>query len=110
MEANRPGQAEIAWAGARKTVGRAELASEDLRLDVWHFFWVDGRVTASPYVGKALQAWSRLTGRGDDAALVVVYAPSRPRGDAGGQSLRAFAADMMPAIERTLRAARQDAR
>ena len=104
------GQAEIAWAGARKTVGSAELANEDLHLDVWHFFWVDGRVTASPYVGKALQAWSRLTGNGDDAALVVVYAPNRPRGDAGGQSLREFAADMMPAIERTLRAARQDAR
>src|SRR6185312_17481060 len=98
------------WDGNRTPVARTELGSEDRQLELVHFFWVDGRVTVSPYVGKALQAWSRLTGRGDDAALVVVYAPNRPRGDAGGQSLREFAADMMPTIEHTLRAARQDAR
>ena len=101
------GDATIDWDGNRTQVARTELASEDHQLELVHFYWIDGRISASPYVGKLLQAWSRLTGQGDDAALVVLYAPSHAGGEAARESLRDFAAAMAPAIERSLLAARQ---
>jgi exosortase A len=73
------------------------------------FYWVDGRVTASDYVAKALLVVARLLGRGDDAAAVVLY--TRPGEDraAAEASLDAFAADMSPAIARALARTRNDA-
>jgi hypothetical protein len=51
-------------------------------------------------------AWSKLRGRGDDSALIVVYAsrPSPEKVQTG--VLREFAAAMSPSIDRALDAAR----
>ncbi|HEX6137554.1 MAG TPA: exosortase A, partial [Casimicrobiaceae bacterium] len=75
------GETTIDWAGVSKTARRVTLTGPDARLEVLSLYWVDGRITASPYVGKVLQAWSRLRGNGDDAALVVMYAAGHARGD-----------------------------
>ncbi len=48
-----------------------------MALQAYRLYWVAGHVTSSQYEAKALQAWSKLSGRGDDAALVVIYAPRR---------------------------------
>jgi EpsI family protein len=64
-------------------------------------------VTSSPYVAKALQAWSRLAGHGDDAALIVVYASADVRAGAERDALRDFSQRMSPAIERMLESARE---
>jgi exosortase A len=104
------GERAIDWSGARKTVGSAELAARDSQLELLHFFWIDGRVTANPYVGKAWQAWSRLTGRGDDAALVVLYAPFDTMHKGRRESLGDFASAIMPGIESALLAARRSGR
>ena len=101
------GNAVIDWAGTSSTVGRTELMAGESRLEVLNMYWVDGRVTPSPYVGKALQAWSRLTGRGDDSALVVLYTPRSARTDDARETLADFAAAVTPGIERTLLAARR---
>jgi exosortase A len=103
------GDAAIEWAGTTRSIGSAEIMSGETGLEVLHAYWVDGRVTSSPYVGKVLQAWSRLRGNGDDAALVVLYAPHR-RGDDARATLSDFASAMAPGIERALLAARHSER
>lgn len=66
--------------------GRAEE-----RLVAWHWYWINGRLTASDYAGKAWLALSRLAGQGDDAAAVVLYAPQDQPGG-GEAALQAFLA------------------
>jgi EpsI family protein len=78
----------------------------DSALQAYRLYWVGGAVTSSQYMAKALQAWSKLSGRGDDAALIVIYTPRRSREDDSGSAVRAFARDMSPSIERALAAAR----
>jgi EpsI family protein len=100
------GSEALAWNGRDVRADYADIAGPGVKLDVLRLYWIDGRVTGSDYAAKALLAWSKLTGRGDDAALIVLYTP-RPTSDGGGkEALRDFAQRMSPAIERTLRAAR----
>ena len=47
----------------------------DKRLVVWQTYWINGTLTASDARAKALGALHRLLGGGDDAAVVIVYAP-----------------------------------
>lgn len=74
---------------------RANLAAVpgrgEERLVAWHWYWINGRLTASDYAGKAWLALSRLTGQGDDAAAVVLYAPQDQPGG-GEAALEAFLA------------------
>ncbi|MEO7500323.1 MAG: exosortase C-terminal domain/associated protein EpsI, partial [Casimicrobiaceae bacterium] len=67
-------------------------------------YWVAGRETANPYVAKALLAWSRLTGRGDDSALIVLYTPIRGSDESARQALRSFAQAMAKSIDQALAA------
>ena len=96
--------------GRAVTVRRALLranvetqAGQEQRLRVWHWYWINGRLTASDYEGKAWLALSRLTGQGDDSAAVVLYAPEDQPGGAeagleaflasGGSGIAAVLAD-----------------
>lgn len=57
-------------------VRSAELRSTDtLRMVVWQWYWINGHLTSSDFVAKAYTALSRLTGQGDDSAVIFVYAP-----------------------------------
>lgn len=96
----------VRWNEHPTTVDRVELAGLNQRINVFSLYWIGGRVTASPYTAKALQAWSNLTGLGDDGALIAMYAPVAGDGRETLEAMRAFAADMSPAIERALIAAR----
>jgi exosortase A len=49
------------------------LASGGERLQVWRFYWVNGRFTASDIAAKVQGALGRATGQGDDSAIVVLY-------------------------------------
>jgi exosortase A len=51
------------------------LTASSPRLLVWRFYWVNSRFTASDVVAKLQGALSRVTGQGDDGAIVVVYTP-----------------------------------
>ena len=101
------GREPIEWSGRSVEAQRAELLGA-MRLDVVPLYWVDGRMTSNAYVAKALHAWSRLTGRGDDAALVVIYAPMRAPVDDSRDVLQRFARAMSPAIDRALQRAREN--
>ncbi len=40
---------------------------------VWHVYWINGRPMTSAWQARVRGALERLQGRGDDAALVLVY-------------------------------------
>jgi len=69
-------------------------------------FRIDGRVTGNDVFAKAYVALTRLMGRGDDAAIIVVSAPSVPGGSAD-DTLAEFVRDMEPAISAELRRVRE---
>jgi EpsI family protein len=73
-----------------------------LRMLVWQWYWVNGRWTASDVVAKAYLALSRLTGNGDDSALIVLYAPLAVDGT-GEAVLEDFVRSAGPAINAALR-------
>ncbi|MQM29092.1 MAG: exosortase A [Candidatus Accumulibacter phosphatis] len=73
-----------------------------LRMLVWQWYWVNGRWTASEVMAKAYLALSRLTGNGDDSALIVLYTPLDV-GGAGEARLEDFARAAGPAINAALR-------
>jgi exosortase A len=58
-----------------------------VRLVAWQLYWINGHWTANDEAAKAYGAVQRLIGRGDDAAVVVVYTPDEPGADA---TLEAF--------------------
>jgi exosortase A len=100
----------IPWDGKPVTVYRAQLSAPNIRLEAFRLYWVNGRVTASDYFAKGLLAWSNITGRGDDSALIVLYAPAPERGDGTSEPLRDFAAANAVSIEQALAATQRGVR
>jgi len=94
------GSARAQWAGQPIAFERATLRGGPYTLETWQLFWVAGHVTASPYLAKMLLAWAKLTGHGDDSALIVLYTPGNV-GDAPDR-LRKFAEAMSRSIDATL--------
>ncbi|MBK7565228.1 MAG: exosortase A [Propionivibrio sp.] len=89
------------------SVRTAELRSADSsRLVVWQWYWVNGHLTASDFRAKAYTAWSRITGQGDDSAVIIVYAPKEQAGG-GEAALEAFIHVAWPEIESVLRRTRE---
>ncbi|MFN4326515.1 MAG: exosortase A [Azonexus sp.] len=70
----------------------------DSRYQAWQWYWINGWLTSSDILAKALTAWSMLSGHGDDSAVVILYAPKAE----AERSLSAFSRDMADAIQRTL--------
>lgn len=52
----------------------ASMGGDPLRLRVWHWYWIDGRMTTNDHLGKLWLAFSRLIDRSDDSAAIFVYA------------------------------------
>ena len=45
-------------------------------IEARQWYWIDGALTSSDPVAKARVAWLRVTGRGDDSAVIIVYTPA----------------------------------
>ena len=115
-------------AGGQRTVFVGELplvvrtallrGPDRRRLAAWQWYWVGGRLTASDALAKVYTALARLSGRGDDSAVVILYAPGAAEDAAGSAdasaasegaeasepaALAAFAHAAAPAIEAALR-------
>jgi len=73
---------------------------------VWQLYWVDGVWTASDFKAKLFGARQRLLGRGDDAAIVLLYAP-RGSQDQGRARLEKFMAQEGQAIAQWLSQVRE---
>ena len=86
------GVKEISFDGQPVRVRTAELRGlESSRLLVWQWYWINGRWTSSDAIAKAYTALSRLTGQGDDSAVVILFA-QQDRPGAGDATLGDFAA------------------
>jgi exosortase A len=71
------------------------------QLAVWQIYWVGGTLTSSDYLAKAYSAWYRLTGRGDDSAVLILYALKGKAGEAEA-SLQQFLTDNFGAVNALL--------
>lgn len=72
------------------------------QVKVWRLFWVDGTWTASPEKTKLLELKQRLLGRGDDGAVLILFADASTQGG-GSPELTTFLQENLPFVERQLR-------
>lgn len=83
-------------------VRTAELLGRDstpeTRLVVWYWYWINGKLTSSEIEAKLHTALSRLKGRGDDSAVIMLYAPR----EAAAETLPVFVAQALPSINQLL--------
>ena len=88
------------------------LTANTPRLQAWRFYWVNNRFTASDAAAKVQGAISRITGQGDDGAIVVVYTPLEQNSSdvearaAATAVLQSFVQSQGGAIEAALQASR----
>ena len=71
------------------------------QLDLAYLYWVGGRYTSSDARAKLWLAFHRLTGRGDDAAVLIFYTPRDGR---SAQVLRAFVSQQLAPLGAALAA------
>ena len=96
------GSRQIVFDQQSISIRTAELRSTDsVRMMVWQWYWVNGHLTSSDVKAKIYTALSRLTGQGDDSAVIIVYAPKEQAGG-GEAALEAFVNAAAPEIERAL--------
>lgn len=69
---------------------------------VWSWYWIGGRFVASDYVGKLLQAQDKLQMRGDDGAVLMVFAPYASNPEEAREAMRAFLSQHMTQLETML--------
>ncbi|WP_431256384.1 exosortase A [Roseateles chitinivorans] len=73
------------------------------RMLVWHVYWINGRPMTSAWQARVRGALERLQGRGDDAALVLVYTEAD---ELAPQRLQLFLRQHWGAIDAQLRRVR----
>ena len=79
----------------------------ELRLAVWQFYWINGKWIADDYHAKIWGAIYRLMGRGDDSAVILIYAPYTETSSAPA-TLELFTKSNIESIGQLLRTARGD--
>jgi EpsI family protein len=106
------GTRQIDLMGQPQRLRSAELRGSPLwghadaqRLLAWQIYWVNGSWTASDATAKLLGALYRLLGRGDDAAVLILYTP-KGRADEGDAVLAAFVQANAPALTALLQQTR----
>lgn len=96
---------QINFGGQMITVRETELRSPNQRLLVWHWYWVDGVMTVNDYRVKWQEASSRLLGRGDHAAVIVLATPLEENAAQAAGVLADFAAAIDVPVRQTLQQA-----
>jgi exosortase A len=84
----------------------ASAAPSDERLIVWQLYWVNGQLMTSSAQAKLQATLQRLLGRGDDAAVVILYT-AKTADPETGQGLQAFVQANGPSIIALLEATRR---
>jgi EpsI family protein len=97
-------QASIGTESARVITVRIRR-SDSRMLAARQWYWINGRLTSSDVLAKALIAWSRILGRGDDSAVIVLYTDAQGAGDPD-QVLQAFTHEAWTHIDAALSDAR----
>lgn len=60
---------------------------------VWHLYWIDGGLTANPYIAKLYSARQKLRA-GGEGALVLVFSAMGGDATANGEMIRSFIAQL----------------
>lgn len=90
---------------------RSETPLGSERLLTWRWYWINGRLTTNDYVAKAWNAIDKLTGRGDDSAVIVVTTKMNGPVDASAEAtLEAFVKAAEPTIAARLASVHGEAR
>jgi exosortase A len=89
-------QAGHTWRTADLRSGDLAQAGSERRLRAWQIFWVNGRWMQSDALAKLYAAFARLSGRGDDSAVLILTADAAQGGDA---LLEAFAEENLGRID-----------
>ncbi|HUH94114.1 MAG TPA: exosortase A [Casimicrobiaceae bacterium] len=92
-EASGPGTFEVR---------QSQLRSTQQRLLIWDWFRIGGQDLVDPYLAKALLAWRKLAGRGDDGTAIIVATPYSDASLPPTATLTEFMRDMLPSIDATL--------
>lgn len=100
------GERQVEVDGEKMRVLESRLKSGDTQILAWHWYWIDGHYTSNAYWAKLLQARSMLSGRGDDAAVMVAVAPYRLTPTEGIDGLDNFVKSMLPGLTSVLRSTR----
>lgn len=97
------GTRDIAFDGHSLRVRTADLSTRGTtRLLVWHWYWINGRWTSGDIMAKVYTVLSRLSGGGDDSAVIVAYT-WQSASDRGEDVLEEFIGTAGPAIDAALR-------
>lgn len=75
---------------------------ENTNILAWKFYWVDGKFTANKFYAKILGALSQIKGKGDDGAIIVVYAKFYDDQAYAKKALESFMKDNEKNIENAL--------
>lgn len=89
---------------AEFSVNQNQLHAPTSRLLVWRWFWLIDQETASPYLGKAIQAMNRMLGKGGDGAEIIITAVYEHNPEEAVPVLHEFLTDMKPVIAAKLQA------
>ena len=76
------------------------------RLVVWHLYWIGGRLTEIDVWAKECNALNLLSGRGDDAATITIYASDPTYDGTMDVAIEDFLRVNFSALETKLRLAR----
>jgi len=85
----------------------ASAGSRRPHLAVWQIYWVDGRWVSGDATAKLLGALSRLRGRGDDGAVLVMHVDDDSKADAAA-ALATFTQANLGVLGRLLEQTRHD--
>jgi exosortase A len=91
----------VAIRSAELRAASLAASSSEGRLVVGQIYWINGTLTSSDYLAKVYSALYRLTGQGNDSAVIIVYAAKDQA--AGGELLmESFLSSNYPAIDELL--------
>lgn len=92
----------VDFQGGAQDIRSAELLNRKFAIDnryiAWRWYRINGQTTASDIKAKWLTALAILSGKGDDGAAIILYAP-KPDHE---QALQAFALEAIPEVHRLL--------
>jgi EpsI family protein len=83
-------------------VRETQLRSQAQRLLIWDWFRIAGHDLVNPYLAKALLAWRKLAGRGDDGTAIIIATPYADQSRPPTAVLSEFMRAMLPSIDAAL--------
>ena len=89
-------------ATGRQTLVATRVGSANRKRLIWHWYWIGGKTTTSPYLAKLLEAWDSFSGSRRGSAIVAVAADYQVQPADAEALLQQFLDSMAGQIEATL--------